>query len=100
MRRKSSECVVDVITTDSASRESPNVSSTRHGSDGVLSAATASATTHRRKPFMEALYKAVELAAPEALDWTHDIVHLDAASRSKWNIILHHSDHFNLEEQF
>lgn len=88
MRRKSSDCVIDALTAsavgaEGVNRDSPNISSTRHGSDGVLTTGTASSTTHRRKPFMEALYKAVELAAPEALDWTHDIVHLDAASRSK-----------------
>ncbi|KAL5113032.1 Formin-like protein 2 [Taenia crassiceps] len=73
MRRKSSD--VDVFA-DGVSRDSPCVP--RRGSEGIL---PTSAVTHRRKPFMEALYKAVELAAPEALDWTHDIVHLDAASR-------------------
>ncbi|CDS41380.1 formin [Echinococcus multilocularis] len=73
MRRKSID--VDVFA-DSTSRDSPCVP--RRSSEGVL---PTSATTHRRKPFMEALYKAVELVAPEALDWTHDIVHLDAASR-------------------
>ncbi|VDO05197.1 unnamed protein product [Rodentolepis nana] len=81
MRRKSSDCVLDVTTTENVSCDTPNLSSTCHLSDGALSATTASNATHRRKPFMEALYKAVELAAPEALDWTHDIVHLDAASR-------------------
>lgn len=82
MRRKSGD-VVEIVAGDRVSRDSPNVNAPHHGSDGVLGAATASTTTHRRKPFMEALYKAVELAAPEALDWTHDVVHLDAASRSK-----------------
>uniref|UniRef100_A0A0R3WZ05 NTP_transf_2 domain-containing protein n=1 Tax=Hydatigena taeniaeformis TaxID=6205 RepID=A0A0R3WZ05_HYDTA len=76
MRRKSSD--VDVFA-DGTSRDSPCVP--RRGSEGVL---PTSATIHRRKPFMEALYKAVELTAPEALDWTHDIVHLDAASRGNW----------------
>ena len=77
MRRKASE--VEPYA-DNGSREGSSVP--RRGSEGG-GALTASTTTHRRKPFMEALYKAIELAAPEALDWTHDILHIDAASRSK-----------------
>ncbi len=75
MRRKTSE--LDVV---GGGSDSPCIS--RRGSEGPMVIGTS--TTHRRKPFMEALYKAVELTAPEALDWTQEIVHLDMASRSKY----------------
>lgn len=81
MRRKSAENEVP------GSGGDGGLSTPRGGSEGPTAGlavgGVANATTHRRKPFMEALYKAVELAAPEALDWTHEIVNLDVAPRSK-----------------
>ncbi|VDD81308.1 unnamed protein product [Mesocestoides corti] len=74
VRRKSGEG--DIADSTGGPKDSPCVP--QRCSEGPVFSSVAS---HRRRPFMEALYKAVELTAPETLDWTHEIVHLDAASR-------------------
>lgn len=57
-------------------------------STDIPNTSTLFGNTHRAKPFLEALYKAIELNSPETLDWTSDVVYLEAASRSNCLVLI------------